>query len=91
MISSADEFLNKADQTTISSKKLKNMSDTIYSILLAIGIVVAVIVGLLLGMKFITGGIEEKAEVKAMLVPYIVGCVVLFGAFTIWRSNNRYR
>lgn len=61
------------------------MSNTIYSILLAIGIVIAVIVGLLLGMKFITGGIEEKAEVKAMLVPYIVGCVVLFGAFTIWK------
>ena len=32
-----------------------------------------------------TSGIEEKAEVKAMLVPYIVGCVILFGAFTIWK------
>ena len=29
--------------------------------------------------------IEEKAEIKTMLIPYIIGCVVVFGAFTIWK------
>lgn len=77
--------MDKADKETLNSQKLKPMSSTIYNILLAIGIIVAVIVGLILGMKFITGGIEEKAEVKGMLIPYVVGCVVLFGAFTIWK------
>ena len=32
-----------------------------------------------------TSGIEEKAEVKAMLLPYVIGCVILFGSFTIWK------
>ena len=31
------------------------------------------------------GSIEEKAEIKTMLIPYIIGCVVVFGAFTIWK------
>ena len=28
---------------------------------------------------------EEKAEVKKMLIPYIVGCIVVFGGFGIWK------
>lgn len=27
---------------------------------------------------------EDKAKVKEALIPYIVGCIVIFGAFTIW-------
>lgn len=64
---------------------LKNMSNTLYNILLVVGIIVALIVGLVLGIKFILGSIEEKAEIKAMIIPYIIGCVVVFGAFTIWQ------
>ena len=31
------------------------------------------------------GSVEEKAEVKETLVPFIVGCVVVFAAFAIWK------
>ena len=61
------------------------MSNTLYNILLVTGILIALIVGMILGIKFIMGGIEEKAEIKTMIIPYIVGCVVVFGAFTIWK------
>ncbi len=46
--------------------------------------VVAVIVGLIIGIRFMTGGIEEKAKIKELLVPYVAGCIVIFGAFGIW-------
>ena len=69
----------------ISTKSLQNLSSTIYNVLLILGIVIAVIVGLILGIKFILGSIEQQAEVKKALVPYIVGCVIVFGAFTIWK------
>lgn len=69
----------------ISHADLKDMSDTLYNILLVVGIIAAVIVGLIMGIKFILGGLEEKAEIKTMLIPYIIGCVVVFGAFTIWK------
>lgn len=72
--------LGKIDQTTLSET-----SDFIYNLLLAIAVVVAVIVGMVIGIQFMTSSVEEKAKVKESLVPYVVGCVVIFGAFGIWR------
>ena len=31
------------------------------------------------------GSVEEKANIKNSLIAYIAGCVVVFGAFTIWK------
>ena len=69
----------------IKQEDLKKVSDIVYNILLIIGIVVAVIVGLILGIKFMTGSVEQKAQVSETLMPYVVGCIVVFGAFGIWR------
>ncbi len=69
----------------ITWKNLKNMSDTLYNILLVIGIIIAFIVGGILAIKFLTSSVEGQAEIKSMLVPYIIGCVVVFGSFTIWK------
>lgn len=69
----------------IDSDNLQSMSNIIYNILLTIGIVVAVIVGLVLAMQFMAGSVEQKAKVQETLVPYIVGCIIIFGAFGIWK------
>ena len=61
------------------------MSDLIYNLLLIIAIVVAVIVGLVIGIQFMTGSVAQKAKVKETLIPYIAGCIVIFGAFGIWK------
>lgn len=77
--------INNGGDEKIKQDNLKTMSNTLYNILLVVGIIVAIIVGLILGIKFILGSVEEKAEIKSMLLPYIIGCVVVFGAFTIWQ------
>ncbi len=64
---------------------VQNVTDVLYNILLAVGIIVAVIVGLLIGIKYMTGSVAQKSETKQLLLPYIVGCVVIFGAFGIWK------
>ncbi len=51
---------------------------------LAIGTIIAIVAGIVIAMKFMANGAEGKAEMKAELTPYLIGCVVLFGAFTIW-------
>ena len=56
-----------------------------YNILLGIGVFLAVAVGMYLAIKFMLASAEDKAKVKESLVPYIAGCVVIFGAFTIWK------
>ena len=85
IIDSADSFISSGEDNKISEDNLKNLSDSIYSILLVVGIIVAVIIGSILGIRFMTGSVEQQADVKKLLVPYIAGCVVVFGAFGIWK------
>lgn len=85
MISDGDEFLNAGDESTIEAKSLKGLSGRIYNILLEIGVGLSVIIGIILGIKFMLSGVEEKAEVNKMIWVYVVGCVVTFGSFGIWK------
>lgn len=88
MFSAADDFIKKgqsgSQDAVISDDSIKELSDTIYNTLLIIGVVVAVIIGLIIAIQFMTGSVSQKAKIKETLIAYIVGCVVVFGAFTIW-------
>ena len=90
-MNSAEDFLeagksSNAKYTSIDTTALKAGSDEIYNLFLAVGTVIAVIVGLILGIQFITSAADEKAKIKETLVAYIIGCVVVFGAFIIWKA-----
>lgn len=87
IIGESKDFINqgKSEDSKISTSNLQAGSNTLYNILLGIGIVLAVAVGMYLGIKFMLASAEDKAKVKESLVPYIAGCVVIFGAFTIWK------
>ena len=86
MIGDADNFIREGSNViSIDQKQLQTFSQTLYNILLTIGIVVAVIVGSILGIKFMAASVDEKAKVKQMLVAYIIGCAVVFGSFGIWK------
>ena len=63
----------------------KSLDDTIYNILLTVGVIAAVLVGAVIGIKLMVSGIEGKVEAKQLLVPYVVGCVMIFGGFGIWK------
>ena len=86
IIQGADGFItNGSSSDMIAGDKIKNLSDIIYNVLLILGTVIAVIVGSVLGIQFITGSVEQKAKVKDSLIPFVIGCVVIFGAFGIWK------
>lgn len=87
MIMDGDGFLSRANREdgAFSIEALKDFSNTYYNILLAIGIVASVIVGMILGIKLMLASPGEKAEVKQYIIPYIVGCVIVFGGFIIWK------
>jgi len=86
MTSDADKFLNSGNTPSSTfSASLQNFSKTIYNIMLTIGIFLAVIIGGIIGIKLMVSSASEKAEVKKLLVPYVVGCVVVFGGFGIWK------
>lgn len=82
----ADDFLELGESNnTIDKNMLGSTSDIIYNVLLGISMVTAVIIGIILGIKYMTSASEDKAEIKQSLVPYVVACVIIFGAFTIWK------
>ena len=84
----ADDFLGAGDDasSTINTAALKNTSNFIYKLLFSIGLVVAIIVGMILGIQFMVSSAEDKAKVKEALIAYVISCVVLFGAYGIWRN-----
>lgn len=86
----ADEFLKKGGGqegigNTIDNQVLGDTSDFLYNVLLGLGMIIAVVVGMVLGIKYMMATSEDKAEIKQTLPAYIVACVVVFGAFAIWR------
>lgn len=64
---------------------IKENINKMYNIFFMLGVVLAVLIGAVLGIKFMTGSIEEQAKIKEAFIVYIVGCVIIFGAFGIWR------
>lgn len=85
VIEGAQSFLDTGTKGTVKEAKLKSTSNFIYNILLGIAMVVAVIIGMIIGIQFMVVSVEEKAKIKEALVPYVVGCIVVFGAFGIWK------
>ena len=85
VISDSDSFVNSGTDDKISISNLQAFSRNIYNILLTIGIAVAVISGIIIGIKYMLGSVEEKADIKGLLIPYIAGCVIVFGSFAIWK------
>lgn len=69
---------------TIDTQALHDTSSFIFRILFLVGFSVAVAVGIILGIQFMTASAEDKAKVKEALIGFTVGCLVLFGAYGIW-------
>lgn len=84
IIKSGDEFINGGN-ILINKQKLDEKQSFIFNSLLSVGVVLTVVIGGFLGIKFMLASAEDKAEIKQMLIPYVVGCIVIYGAFGIWK------
>lgn len=86
IVKDANDFLQEglSRDNPLNPGALENGSKLLYNILFTIGIAVALIWGLVLAIQFITGSIGEKADVKKNLIVYVIGCIIIFGAFGIW-------
>lgn len=69
----------------ISKDKANEVSDignTIFGLVTNIGIICSVAALMLLGIKYMIGSIEEKAEYKKTFGVYILGAALVFGVST---------
>lgn len=66
--------------TTNIANKTKDITGTIIGVVQIIGIAVAIIMLIVLAIKYLSSSAADKAEIKKHAVVYIVGAICLFGA-----------
>ena len=66
--------------TSTGADKAKAIGGKILGIVQVVGSIVAVIILAVLGIKYMMGSAEEKAEYKKTFIPYIIGAVLVFAA-----------
>lgn len=70
------QITGTAKDTTAIQQAGKN----IVGVLQAVGIVLAVVMLSVIGIKYLMGSAEEKADYKKSLMPYVVGAALIFTA-----------
>ena len=81
--STVDELFKGGNADTSG---LESVGTSLVDIITTVGIIVAVIVLLIIGIKYLMGSASEKAEYKKTMIPYLVGAVIIFGASAIAKA-----
>lgn len=75
---------NGNDQTPIKWDEIKKNILPIAHILVAIATIVFVVVGMIMGIKYMISGADERADIKQKLIWLIIAMVVVYGATGIY-------
>ena len=63
--------------------KVMDIGNRIIGIIRFVGSFASVIVLIVIGIKYMTGSLEERAEYKKTMLPYVIGAVLVFGITNI--------
>lgn len=66
-----------------SATSINNFGQGVIRIITTVGSIGSVILLIVLGIKYMMGSAEERADYKKSLFPYFIGAFILFGASTI--------
>lgn len=69
--------------TSFSNQEAEDLGNTVVTAISLIGSIMAVIVLMVLGIKYMTGTVSQKAEYKKTLIPYVIGAVLVFAGSVI--------
>ncbi len=70
----------KSDDANSNVSKVIN---NVIGLIQFVGTGIAIVIVSILGIKYILASPNEKADVKKMAIPIIIGCILLFGAVNI--------
>lgn len=70
--------INASDSNAVAKK-----GGIIFNALSTIGVIIAVITVIVIGIKYMVGSVEEKAEYKKTMIPYLIGIVMIVGVSAI--------
>lgn len=65
------------------SSELKLKAGKILDVVSIVGTILSVVILMIVGIKYMLGSIEEKAEYKKTMLTYLIGAIILFSATTL--------
>ena len=74
---------NPSDLKGTPTEEFNSIGKKIIGMVQAIGSIIAVLMLVVLGIKYMMGSAEEKAEYKKTMIPYLIGAVLIFAASQI--------
>lgn len=69
--------------TSGQETKINEVGQNVIKIISTIGSICSVVVLIIMGIKYMLGSTEEKAEYKKSLLPYVIGATIVFSASII--------
>ena len=80
-----DQQITEGQETTgaIGANRLMNIGNAIVGIVQIVGSFTSVIVLIIIGIRYMMGSVEERAEYKKAMTPYIIGAVMVFAITNI--------
>ena len=71
------------EPTPVQEEEINNVGQNIIKVVGVVGMTIAVIMLIVIGIKYMLGSAEERATYKKTMVPYVIGAILLFAASAI--------
>ncbi len=59
--------------------KIKDIGNTVIGAVQLLGSFLSIVTLIILGIRYMAGSVEERAEYKRTMLPYLIGAVMVFG------------
>lgn len=73
-----DNWKPTSTTETSGTEKIQNIGNKIIGPIRVLGSIISVVTLVIIGIKYILGSVEEKAEYKKTMLPYLIGAVIVF-------------
>lgn len=77
------EIYHANGPSTDEVKEMYKFGGSIAGVIQIIGTILSIGSLIIIGIRYVVASVEEKAEYKERMLPYVIGCVLLFGASNI--------
>lgn len=78
-----DDYEPDSTTQVTNGDELAKAGSKIMGTVMSIASVIAVLTFSIIGIKYMLGSVEEKAQYKKTLFPYLVGAIMVFGITTV--------
>ena len=78
-----DDYAPNSTTSVVGGDRILSIGNIIVGVVQTVASIVSVAALIIIGIKYMMGSAEEKAEYKKTLLPYIIGAAFVFAASTI--------